>query len=260
MKSPTALIADDEPLLRESLTRALAEIWPELTVVATAKNGRLAVESFEALRPDVCFLDVQMPGLTGIEAARFIGRRAHIVFVTAFNQYAVEAFNQGAIDYLVKPVEIMRLRDTITRIKSRIYAAEQAPDTASLLDQLAARLYKNAPAKHTRWLCVAVGQVLKMVSIDEVDFFRAEDKYTLVAWHDSTGRLCEGLVRTSLKELASQLDPAQFIQTHRAVMVNLHAVQEVRRGQNETASITLKNRSEILPVSRTFLHYFKITA
>jgi DNA-binding LytR/AlgR family response regulator len=255
---PTALIADDEPLLRESLARLLTQTWPELKVVAIARNGRAAVESFEALRPDICFLDVHMPGLSGIEAARFIGRRAHVVFVTAYDQYAVQAFDQGALDYLVKPVELARLKDTVTRLKERLNVARQIPDTAQLLDQLSARIYKQPTPAHTRWLRVAVGQALRMVSTDEVDFIRAEDKYTLIAWHDQSGKLGEGLVRTPLKELLTQLDPEQFVQVHRAIVVNLHAISQVLRGQNETASIHLKHRSDVLAVSRTFVHQFRM--
>ncbi len=254
---PTALIADDEPLLRESLTRLLAQTWPELDVIAQARNGRAAVESFEAQRPDICFLDVHMPGLSGIEAARFIGRRAHVVFVTAYDQYAVQAFDQGALDYLVKPVELSRLMDTVMRLKDRLRATQEIPDTGALLDQLAARVFKNAPTS-LRWLRVSVGQALRLVSVDEIDFLRSEDKYTLVAWHDPAGVLAEGLVRTTLKELIHQLDPEQFVQVHRSVVVNLRAIKQVTRGHNETANIHLKHRSETLPVSRTFLHHFRM--
>lgn len=260
-KKVTALIADDEPLLRESLTRLLAQTWPELEVIASARNGRTAVESFEALRPDICFLDVHMPGLSGIEAARFIGRRSHVVFVTAFDQYAVQAFDQGALDYLVKPVELARLMDTVARLKDRLRARPEIPDTEALLDQLAARVYKNSTTAlqpGLRWLRVSVGQALRLVSADEVDFLRSEDKYTLVAWHDQAGQLAEGLVRTPLKELINQLDGEQFVQVHRSVVVNLRAIKQVLRGQNETANIHLKFRTEVLPVSRTFLHHFRM--
>ncbi len=257
-KPVTALIADDEPLLRESLTRLLAQTWPELDVIAQARNGRAAVESFEAQRPDICFLDVHMPGLSGIEAARFIGRRAHVVFVTAYDQYAVQAFDQGALDYLVKPVELPRLMDTVARLKERLRAAPDPVDRSDLLDQLAARVLRNPAPASLRWLRVSVGQALRLVSADEIDFLRSEDKYTLVAWHDQAGQLAEGLVRTPLKELISQLDAEQFVQVHRAVVVNLHAIKQVLRGQNETANIHLKYRSDVLPVSRTFIHQFRM--
>jgi len=255
---PTALIADDEPLLRESLVRLLAQTWPGLTVVAVVRNGRAAVESFEALHPDICFLDVHMPGLSGIEAARFIGRRAHIVFVTAYSQYAVQAFDQGALDYLVKPVELPRLLDTVARLKTRLAASQKIPDTDAFLNQLAQRIYQQPAATHMRWLRVAVGQTLRMVSVDEVDFIRAEDKYTTVAWHEKNGQLMAGLVRITLKEFIAQLDCDQFLQVHRTTIVNLHSIREVRRNQNETASIYLKHREDVLAVSRTFLHHFKL--
>lgn len=258
---PTALIADDEPLLRESLVRLLNQAWPELQIIAQVKNGRLAVEAFEAQKPDICFLDVHMPGLTGVEAARFIGRRAHLVFVTAFDQYALQAFDQGAIDYLVKPVELPRLQDTVRRLKERVQL--QAPNAVpeALLEQLMARMNAQSgtpPSSHLRWLKVSVGQSLRMVKTEEIDFLRAEDKYTTVAWHAADGSPCEGLVRMPLKELLPQVDPELFIQVHRSVIVNLAGVSHVVRGENETADIHLKHRKEVLPVSRTFLHHFRM--
>ncbi len=261
-RAPTALIADDEPLLREALKRLLSEIWPELNIVAMARNGREAVEHFDALAPDICFLDVHMPGLTGIDAARFIHRRAHIVFVTAYDKYAVAAFEQGAIDYIVKPVDRQRLLDTVGRLKVRLTASAPALDTTSLLAALSAQLNGNStnysPPTHVKWLRVAVGQTIKLVATDELDFLRSEDKYTSVMWHDIDGKFHEGLIRKPLKELVSELDQTQFIQTHRAYAVNLSAISHVLRGHNETASIHLKNRADILPVSRTFLHHFKM--
>jgi DNA-binding LytR/AlgR family response regulator len=254
--APTALIADDEPLLRRSLLRLLADAWPALEVVAQARNGREAVEQFEALQPDICFLDVHMPGLSGVEAARFIGRRAQLVFVTAYDQYAVQAFAQGALDYLVKPVEPERLADTVSRLQERLRAAPPTGETDALLEQLAARLRKEtAPA--LRWLRVSVGQTVRLVAVEEIDFLRSDEKYTLVAWRGEDGKASEGLLRTPLKELVAQLDPARFAQVHRSVVVNLHAVSHVTRGDNETADIHLKGRSEVLPVSRTYLHLFR---
>lgn len=261
MKTPTALIADDEPLLRESLIRLLSQAWPELEVIAEVKNGRLAVEAYEAQKPDICFLDIHMPGLSGIEAARFIGRRAHVVFVTAFDQYALQAFDQGAVDYLVKPVEVARLNDTVRRLKDRVQRAEPVPLPDDLLERLAARMAGGSAQSanaNIRWLKVSVGQNLKLVKTDEIDFFRAEDKYTLVAWHTAEGKPAEGLIRTPLKELLPQLDPEAFLQVHRSVLVSLAAISHVVRGANETADIHLKHRTEVLPVSRTFLHHFRM--
>jgi len=254
---PTALIADDEPLLRQSLTRLLADAWPELSVVAQARNGREAVEQFEALHPDICFLDVHMPGLSGVDAARLIERRAHVVFVTAFNEYAVQAFAQGAIDYLVKPVEAQRLADTVARLQDRMRAAQPMQNADNLLAQIAAHLNKDKVPPPLRWIRASVGQSLRLIAVDEIDFLRSDEKYTLVAWRGVGGKAGEALVRTSLKELLAQLDAAQFVQVHRSVVVNLRAVSHVTRNENETADIHLKDRSDVLPVSRSYLHLFK---
>ena len=253
----TAIIADDEPLLRQSLARMLGEAWPELEIVGQARNGREAVEMFESMKPDICFLDVHMPGISGVEAARLIGRRAHLVFVTAYDQYAVEAFAHNALDYLVKPLEAARLADTVTRLQERLSRAEPDANTEALIEKLAAHLEKktDGPAA-LRWIHVSVGQSLRLVNVEEIDFLRSEDKYTLIAWRGD-GRASEGLIRTPLKELVEKLDPEQFAQVHRSVVVNLRAVSHVTRGENETANIHLKGREEVLPVSRSYLHRFR---
>lgn len=253
----TALIADDEPLLREALVRMLAGAWPELDIVAHARNGREAIDLFDEHLPDICFLDVQMPGKTGVEAAQHIGRRAHVVFVTAFDEYAVQAFAEGALDYLVKPVEPARLGDTVQRLKDRLYASQPALNTEALLQQLAAALGNGAAPGALRWLRASVGNTVRLIAVDDVDFLRSEDKYTLVAWRDDAGQPREAVIRSALKEILPQLDAAQFAQVHRSVVVNLRAVSHVTRGENETADIHLKSRSETLPVSRTYLHLFR---
>lgn len=257
---PTALIADDEPLLRDLLAGLLARAWPELEVVAQARNGREAVEQFERLKPDVCFLDVQMPGLTGVDAARFIERRAHIVFVTAFDEYAVEAFAQGALDYLVKPVEFARLEDTVARLRERLGAAAPALNTEALLHELAARLQHETSRTSRiplRWIRASSGQTLRLISVDDIDFLKSDEKYTLVGWRGDEGKAAEALIRTPLRELIDQLDPEHFQQVHRSVVVNLRSISQVRRCENETAEIFLKNRTEVLPVSRNYVHLFK---
>ncbi len=255
--APTALIADDEPLLRESLAAMLQQAWPALQIVAQARNGREAVEQFEALQPDVCFLDVHMPGVSGVDAARLIGRRAHLVFVTAFDQYAVEAFAQGVLDYVVKPVEAARLADTVSRVQERLRAAQPAANTDALLLQLAARLQPDPSQASLRWIRATVGPMLRLIAVDDIDFLRSDEKYTLVAWRGDDGKPGEAIIRTPLKELVAQLDPARFAQVHRSVVVNLAAISHVRRGENETADIHLKGRSEVLPVSRSYLHLFR---
>ncbi|QSX79425.1 LytR/AlgR family response regulator transcription factor [Agrilutibacter solisilvae] len=255
---PTALIADDEPLLRRSLVRLLAQAWPELEIVAQARNGREAVERFEALQPDICLLDVHMPGLSGVEAARLIGRRAHLVFVTAYDQYALQAFEHGVLDYLVKPVELTRLADTVARLRERLGASQPAPDTDALLEQLAARLQKKVAAPEPlRWIRASVGPSLRMIAVEDIDYLRSDEKYTLIAWRGDGGKPGQALIRTPLKELVAQLDPAHFVQVHRSAVVNLRAISHVTRGANETAHVHLRSREEVLPVSRSYLHHFR---
>lgn len=255
-RAPTALIADDEPLLREELAALLRRLWPELQLLAQARNGREAIEQFERLQPDICFLDVQMPGLSGVDAARAIGRRAHLVFVTAFEQYALQAFEHGVLDYLVKPLEPARLAETVARLQERLRASQPVPDAAALIEQLAQQLQRggNAPL---HWIRASVGQELRLIAVDEIEYLRSDEKYSLVAWRGDGGRPGEALIRTPLKELLAQLDPAHFMQVHRSVVVNLRSISHVIRGENETADVHLKGRKEVLPVSRSYLHLFK---
>jgi DNA-binding LytR/AlgR family response regulator len=254
---PSALIADDEPLLRSALARMLATTWPELTIVAQARNGREALAQYQELKPTICFLDIHMPGMTGIEVARQIGRGAHIVFVTAYSEYAVEAFTQGALDYLVKPVVAERLAETVLRLQERLGAQQQAPNLDLLLDSLEARLQKKAAPEPLRWIKASIGQSVRMIPIADIDFLRSDEKYTLVGWRDHEGKAAEALIRTPLKELLEQLDASLFLQIHRSVVVNLASVSHVTRGDNETATVFLKGRSDNLPVSRSYLHHFK---
>ena len=255
--TPTALIADDEPQLREELAELLAMVWPELRVVALARNGREAVEQFEALQPTICFLDVHMPAMSGVEAARHIGPRAHLVFVTAFEQYAVQAFAQGVLDYLVKPVQAERLAETVARLKERMASASAVPYSESLLEQLAQRLQRGGRPPALRWIRAQVGQALQLIPVDRVDYLRSDSKYTLVAWRNDEGKASEAVVSLTLKDILAQLDPDQFVQVHRSAIVNLASISHVVRGTNETADIHLKGRPEVLRASRSFNHHFK---
>jgi DNA-binding LytR/AlgR family response regulator len=253
---PTALIADDEPLLRTSLKRLLGEAWPELQVVAEARNGREAVEQFEKHQPAICFLDVHMPGLSGVEAAAQIARRAHLVFVTAFDQYAVQAFNHGAVDYLVKPLDGARLAETVARLKERLRVTQPPADIEALLRELASGLKREPTREPLRWIHASVGSTLRVIPTEEIDFLRSDDRYTTVAYR-ADGKPTEALVRTALKELAELLDARHFTQVHRSVVVNRRSISHVTRGDNETLQIHLKGRTEVLPVSRTYNHLFK---
>lgn len=253
----TALIADDEPLLRDELAALLARAWPELDVVAQARNGREAIEMFEIHKPDVCFLDVHMPGMTGIEAAQAMCGRAHLVFVTAYEQYALKAFEQGAHDYIVKPVDAGRLATTVARLKDRM-GSPASSVSDEVLRELAARLRidMSQQAGPLRWIRASSRGALRMIPVDDIDFLRSDEKYTLVAWRDE-GQPAEALISTPLKALTQQLDGSQFAQIHRSVVVNLRAVRHVMRGENETATVHLRDRTDVLPVSRSYLHVFR---
>ena len=257
---PTALIADDEPLLRDALRRLLAIVWPELEIVAEARNGREAVRLFDERHPDICFLDVHMPGLSGVDAAHHIGRRAHLVFVTAYDHYAVQAFAQGALDYLLKPVEQARLADSVSRLKERLRSAGPAINTEQLLRQLSeqlAKLQRGGSRKEAlRWIRAQAAKTVRLIAVEDVDYLRSDAKYTIVAWRDG-GKPAEAAVRTPLKELLEQLDAEQFAQVHRSAVVNLRAISHVKRHDNETAEIHLKGRNDVLPVSRNYLHLFR---
>lgn len=256
----TALIADDEPLLRDALRRQLKVVWPGLEIVAEARNGREAVKLFDERRPDVCFLDVHMPGLSGVDAAKHIGRRAHLVFVTAYDHYAVEAFAQGALDYLLKPVEQARLAETVSRLTARLQASRPAINTEQLLQQLGEQLatLRSAAGKNKalRWIRAQAGNTVRLIATDDVDYFRSDAKYTVVAWRNG-GTPAEAVVRTPLKVLLEQLDAEQFAQVHRSVVVNLRAISHLKRHDNETAEIHIKGRADVLPVSRPYLHVFR---
>jgi DNA-binding LytR/AlgR family response regulator len=196
-----------------------------------------------------------MPGLSGVDVARHVGKRSHLVFVTAFDQYALEAFQHGVLDYLVKPVTAARLTETVERLKARLQQAQPAVHSEMLLTQLAERLKLNQP-KPLDWIRATVGASLRMIPIDDIDYLKSDTKYTLVAYRDE-GQPAEALIRTPLKDLLAQLDPAHFAQVHRSVVVNLRSIRRITRGENETADIEIKGRKERLPVSRSYLHLFK---
>lgn len=257
-----ALIADDEPLLRSHLAAQLARLWPELEIVALARNGREAVQMAEVERPDILFLDVHMPGMDGVAAAREIRRAARgqhlppeLVFVTAYEQYAVQAFEQGAIDYLVKPLDSTRLAETVERLKQRLRTAPAAADESAfdaMLERLAERLGGAPKRARLQWIKASVGQAVRLIPVDEVVYLRSDEKYTLVAWAGG-----EALIRKSIRELIDELDPELFVQIHRSVVVNLRHVAQVVRGENDNAVLHLRQRSETLPVSRSYLHLFR---
>ncbi|QJR16784.1 LytR/AlgR family response regulator transcription factor [Usitatibacter palustris] len=249
MKSPTAVIADDEPLLRSQLKSRLAKLWPELAIVHEMENGRDAHAVCDEHQPALFFLDIHMPGVNGLEAARAIGKRAHIVFVTAFDQYAVEAFERGAIDYVLKPFNEQRLALCVERLKERLSGPPPVLD--QLVEQLAARLSPK-PSDHLRWIKASVGSNVRLIPVEEVLFFQSDEKYTRVVLCDS-----EALIRKPIKELLDELDPEKFWQVHRATIVNVDHIASVKRGLKDQAEIALKESKETVVVSRAFTHLFK---
>jgi DNA-binding LytR/AlgR family response regulator len=248
LKTPTAVIADDEPLLRAQLRSRLAKLWPELAIVHEMENGRDIDAVVGEHGPDLFFLDIHMPGVNGLEAARAIGKRAHIVFVTAFDQYAVEAFEQGAIDYVLKPFNEERLALTVERLRQRL--GGEPPVLEQLLENLTSRLGPRN-SEHLRWIKASVGQNVRLIPVEEVLFFQSDEKYTRVVTGDS-----ETLIRKPIKELLDELDPGKFWQIHRATIVNVDFIASVRRGLKDQAELSLRDHREVLTVSRAFTHLF----
>jgi len=258
MEKIRAVIADDERLMREQLRARLAEVWPELEIVAEAKNGREAVEAVATHRPDLAFLDIRMPGMTGVEAAREIGDACHVVFITAYSEYAVEAFEQGAMDYVLKPADSERLAVTVARLKKRLGA--KPADLGALLEKLASKLDLPAGSAqptaqkgpYLQWIQASMGQQIRMIPVAEVLFFTSDEKYTRVQTETY-----EALIRKPIKELVEELDPEQFWQIHRATIVNAKAIAGVTRDLRGRQLVQLKNYPQKLEVSRNFTHLFK---
>jgi DNA-binding LytR/AlgR family response regulator len=269
--APRAVLADDERLMREQLRARLAEAWPELEIVAEAKHGAEAVEMVEQHRPDVVFLDIRMPGMTGVEAARQIaqmdvgddGLLPEIVFITAYDQYAVEAFEQGAADYILKPAERDRLKLTVERIRKRL-AARRSPDDDSAgadsgapIQQLLHKLSaagggSGVRPAYLKWIQATVGQAIQMIPVDEVLFFISDEKYTRV----QTPQV-EALIRKPIKELVDELDPERFWQIHRSTLVAVNAIASVTRDFRGRQIVAVKGNPQKLEVSRSYTHLFK---
>ena len=263
-----AVIADDERLMREQLRARLAEVWPDLQIVAEARNGLEAVDLVAQHRPDLVFLDIRMPGLTGVDAARQIAQMEvaddehlpEIVFITAYDQYAVEAFEQGVCDYVLKPAERERLQVTAQRIRARLARrdAPDAPDASpvpplqQVLHRLAAQLNPGGAPRYLDWIQASVGQGIQMVPVAEVLFFISDEKYTRVQTPTT-----EALIRKPIKELIDELDPAVFWQIHRSTLVNVKAIAGVTRDFRGRQIVSVRGHGEKLEVSRSYTHLFK---
>jgi DNA-binding LytR/AlgR family response regulator len=249
----TVLIAEDEPLMRERLVTMLALAWPEARIVLVAENGNDAWDGFLEHEPQVVFLDIRMPGLSGLEVAERIGKQAHVVFVTAYDQYAVDAFDAGAVDYLLKPVQADRLDRAVARLRDKLQAkpADLGDDFANIVRQLKAAM-PDAPREKMKWIRASVGRQIRLIDVADVLFFQSDAKYTRVVTAEF-----EALVRIPLKDLLSGLDPAVFWQIHRGTMVNVNAIAAAERVDAERLQVLLRGHTEKLPVSRSFAHLFR---
>ena len=250
-----AIVAEDEALLREELLLLLARAWPELEVAAACEDGGAALEAIETHRPDIAFLDIRMPGLTGLEVAAAsteASPQTHIVFVTAYNQYAIDAFERGAVDYLLKPVTAERLAATVKRLKARLAAAPDASGLAALIDQLRRKLPATPKGPPLQWITASVGKETRLILVDDVAYFKADNKYTVVVTAEG-----EALIRKPIRELLDALDPAAFKQIHRSTIVNMKAIASIARDDSGRGTIRLRNRAETLPVSLTFMPLFR---
>ncbi len=249
----TALIADDEPHLARALAEHLQRLWPELRLLPPARNGIEAAERIAAERPQLAFLDIQMPGLTGLEVAQGIEGPTRVVFVTAYDEYAVAAFEAEAIDYVLKPVSDTRLQRTVERVRRALAPPAPDGDGTRLLAALQRLLpAAAAPAQHLRWVRASHGELTHQVAVAEVLFFRADDKYTCV--HTANA---EHLIRTPIAELAATLDPALFVQVHRSTIVNLAFLAGTRRDEASRLFLRLRGHAQELPVARAYVHLFK---
>jgi len=250
MKAPSAIVAEDEAPLREQLIEQLHGLWPELRIVGAAADGIEALRLLEEQRPDIVFLDIQMPGASGQEVARAAAGHCHIVFVTAFDHHAVQAFEQGAVDYVLKPIMPARLFSTVSRLKERIGSA---PARTEAVHAVISQLGMSPPAHPAlRWINASVGQNLRVITVDEVLYFQADNKYTRVVTHDG-----EALIRKSLKELVDELDARQFWQIHRSTLVNAAVVDRITRDLRGRLLVHIKRHAATLPVSETYAHLFR---
>lgn len=255
VRRTTAIIADDEPRLATYLRDRLATLWPELVIAGIAANGPEAQALIATEDPDIAFLDIRMPGLTGLEVAQAAHRKLHVVFVTAFDEYAVDAFERAAVDYLLKPVTDARLAQTVERLKHRVTDHAAAPDLRAVFEtlaRLAPVLAPGAAPERLAWIRASVGQQVRLIPVEDVCYFQANDKYTSVFTKDG-----EALIRTALRELVDALDPDRFWQVHRGTIVNLAHVGATNRDLAGRVSLSLKTRTEAIAVSRAFAHRFR---
>lgn len=249
---PTAILAEDEDLAMGELRAMLAEAWPELTILAECEDGTEALEAIMKLRPDVAFLDIRMPGLTGLDVAQASAGKCHIVFTTAYDVHAVRAFDLGALDYLLKPLTMARLEQSLARVRVRLDNGASTPDWMRVVGELDRRLAQARQVERMRWISASIGDTIHLYSVEEVIYFESDLKYTRVVTEKG-----EALVRLTLKEIQNGLDPEQFWQVHRATIVRASAIECARRDETGSVTIELRNREEKLKVSRAYAWRFK---
>jgi DNA-binding LytR/AlgR family response regulator len=246
-QGPTAILAEDEPLLADELEDLLRVLWPQLRIVARACDGVAALNAIDDHRPDVAFLDIHMPLLSGIDVARQVAGRCHVAFITSYDEHALEAFEAGAMDYVLKPPTAARLATTVQRLKSRL---RQPPaDLRWALRDLVERAPESP--RHLQWINASRGAAVRLITVEEILYFRSEQKYTSVVTADT-----EALIRKTIRNLATELDPSMFWQVHRSTIVNVHAIDSVIRDDRGNLTLRLKQRSESLPVSEAYTHLF----
>lgn len=248
-----AIIADDEKQLRSYLKSRLSAVWPDLIISGEAGNGRDALELIEKQCPDIAFLDIKMPGPSGMEVAKRVAGTCRVVFITAYDQYAVEAFENEAIDYLLKPVTDERLKATVKRLRNQISASSEPPDNmVEIVERLITSLRTREVPDYLQWIKVQYGDSVRLIPVDEVYYFKAGDKYTVVITKGS-----ESLIKKSIMKLSEELDPKKFWRIHRGTIVNVSCINKVGRSLTGRGLVKLKDRSEFLTVSRTYSHLFK---
>jgi DNA-binding LytR/AlgR family response regulator len=248
MSAPSAVIAEDEPLIRLEIRDILTQLWPELRIVSEVGDGVEALATLERLRPNILFLDIQMPGMSGLEVAEHVNKQAHVVFITAFDRYAVAAFEHGALDYILKPISLQRMKLTIERLRSRLH--EPPAD----LGRIAELLKELVPpeSKYLKWLTVPQGAELRVVAAGEICYLRAEQKYTTLVTADGSF-----LLTASLRQMKEKLDPQVFWQIHRSTVVNVGAIDRIYRSFRGALEIKVKGREELLSVSAAHAHLFR---
>jgi DNA-binding LytR/AlgR family response regulator len=248
VRTASAVIAEDEPLLRAEIRKTLQDLWPELVICAEVGDGAEALRAIERFSPEIVFLDIHMPGIDGLTVAERVGRKSHVVFITAYDQHTLAAFEHGAVDYVLKPISIERMQKTVARLRERVQPiANDMRGLIELIDET-----RNGRSRYIKWLTVGRGSEFKLVTVGDICYLRADNKYTSLMTMEG-----EFLLTVSLKEIKEKLDPDTFWQIHRSIIVNVSAIDSVFRSFRGSLELKLKDRKELLPVSAAHAHLFR---